>query len=74
MPTPSSLQAAIIAAVTQIVALVVGFGLLKSTEQGVVVNAATSIVVVAFLIANSVHANADAKVEAAGIAPPRPVK
>lgn len=59
--TPSSLQAAIISAATQIVALVVGFGVLSSTTEGVVINAATALVNVAFLIANGLHAQANAK-------------
>lgn len=64
--TPTSLQAAIITAVSQIVALIVGFGILSSTTEGVVINAAAALVNVAFLIANGLHAQANATKAAAG--------
>ena len=63
---PNSLQAGIITAVTQMIALVVGFGVLNSTVEGVVVSAATALVNVAFLIANGLHAQAAATKAAAG--------
>lgn len=57
----SSLQAAVITAVTQVAALLVGFAVLSSSTEAIVINAATAVINVAFLVANSLHANAAAK-------------
>lgn len=54
----SSLQAALVALATQTVALLVGFAVLSSNTQGVVINTVTAAINVAFLIANSIHAHA----------------
>ncbi len=56
----SSLQAAIGAAVTQIVALVVGFGVIDSSLEGIVINSAIAAINVGFLIANALHTHAPA--------------
>lgn len=53
----SPIPAAIIAAVTQIVALVVAFGVIDNTTAGIVISAATATVNAAFLIANAMHAH-----------------
>lgn len=58
----SSIQAAVIALVNQIVALVVGFGIIDNARAGAVIAASVAAVNVAFLIAQSIHANAQAKV------------
>ena len=63
----SSLQSALIAAVTAIVSVVVGFGILNNQVAGEITSAAGTLVAVAFLIANSVHAHASAKVQSAHI-------
>lgn len=48
-------QASIVTFVTQLASFVAGFGVINSTEVGVIVSAATAIVNAAFLVANSVH-------------------
>lgn len=52
---PTSLQAAIIAAVTQVLALVVSFGVLSDTTQAVVISAVTALINAAFLVAHALH-------------------
>lgn len=68
MPNLSSLQAFILAIVAQAVTLVVSFGVLSSTEAGVISSAAVALINAAFLLAHSVHANAAAKVKVAQLA------
>lgn len=48
-------QSAIIAAVTQIVALVVSFGVINSIEAGAIISASSAVVNAAFLIAAAIH-------------------
>ncbi len=50
----SSLQAAIIAAIASIVALVVGFGIIDESTAGQITAAAGTLVGLGFLIANSI--------------------
>ncbi len=50
----SSLQAAIIAAIASIVALVVGFGIIDESTAGQITAAAGTLVALGFLIANSI--------------------
>lgn len=59
--TLSITQSAIIAAVTQIVALVVGFGIVDSTVAGEIVAASTAVVNAAFILGNALHVLAAAK-------------
>lgn len=61
-------QAAIGAVVAQIVAAVVSFGLINTSEAEIILNAAAALISTAFVIANSVHHLASAKVAAAKIA------
>lgn len=56
----SNIQAAIIAAVAQIVALLVSFAVVNSTEAGVIISSSTAVVNAAFLIATALHSAADA--------------
>lgn len=48
-------QASVMALITQIVSFVAGFGIINSTNTGVIIAAATALVNAAFLIANSFH-------------------
>lgn len=51
----SNIQAAVIAAVTQIVALIVAFGVVNSQTAGVLIAACVSVVNAGFLVANSIE-------------------
>lgn len=64
----SSLKAAIIATVSQLAAFAVAFGLIQSTEIGIIVSAATALVNTGFLVANAIHDLAASKVKVAQIA------
>lgn len=58
-------QSSVIALISQVVAFVAGFGIIDSTKTGIVISIATAVVNAAFLIANSLHHQASARVEAA---------
>lgn len=48
-------QASIMALVSQLASFVAGFGIINSTQVGLVITIATAAVNAAFLIANSLH-------------------
>jgi hypothetical protein len=51
----TTVQAAIIAAATQIVSLLVSFAILSSAKQGIVISATTALVNAAFIIGQAVE-------------------
>jgi hypothetical protein len=51
----STIQTAVIAAVSQILSLVVAFGVMDSVTEGIVVSATTALVNAAFVVANAVE-------------------
>jgi len=55
LATESSVVAAVIAAVSQILALVVGFGIINSTQEGAIIALTTAAVNAGALIAHAVH-------------------
>ena len=71
-----TIQAAVIAAVTQIIAVIVGFGVINNTAAGTVVTAATAVVNLGFLLAGSIESHgkvtAAAAVESARAQAPAP--
>lgn len=69
MPHFSITQSSVVTLITQLVSFVVGFGVINSTEAGVVIAAATAVVNLGFLLANSLHAFAHAAVSSAPTAP-----
>lgn len=48
-------QASVLATISQIIAFVAGFGVINSTQTGIIIAMATAAVNAAFLIANSIH-------------------
>lgn len=70
MPPVNPIAAALTASVAAIGSLVVGLGLITSTVDGLAVAAAGTIIATGFLIANSIHHTAAAKVRVAEIEHP----
>lgn len=69
----SQIKASIIAAVGAIGSIVVGFGILNSNTEGVIVSAAGTIIGAVFAIVNQMERGQQAKVEVARIAANRTV-
>lgn len=65
--TLSNVQSAVIAAVSQIVGVIVAFGIIDSNSAGIVITASISVVNAAFLVASAIHAHSAAIVKAAYI-------
>lgn len=55
LATESSVTAAVIAALSQILALIVGFGIINSTQEGVIIGVTTAAVNAGALIAHAIH-------------------
>lgn len=68
----STIQAAVIAAVTQVVALLVGFAWITNTEAGAIISCATAVVNAAFVIAVAIENHG--KVPPAPAPAPAPTK
>lgn len=56
-------QSGVIALIAQLASFVAGFGIISSTDKGLILVAATAAVNAAFLIANAVHHIADSHTE-----------
>jgi hypothetical protein len=57
----STFQAAIIAAISQIAALLVSFAIINSTEAGVITSASMAIVNAAFVVGNAIENHGKSK-------------
>jgi hypothetical protein len=64
-----TVQAAVVAAITQAIALLVAFAVINSTQAGVIVATTVAVVNAAFLIANAIenHGKAPAPVKLPGV-------
>ena len=60
-----NIQAAIVAAITQAVALIVAFGVINNTTAGVIISCASAVVNAAFVIGNALEQHAKIQATAA---------